>query len=113
MPRLPGKPPLGGWILSHDQVEAALMRRAGYEVRVIPVEGPSWEDNPPTLLDFTRRDLRWCQGNMQYLKLLALPGLPSVAALAPKWPGKRCQFKNDAAHDVPHLRNEGNPAAFG
>ena len=67
MPRLPGRPPLGGWILSHDQVEAALMRRAGYEVRVIPVEGPSWEDNPPTLLDFTRRDLRWCQGNMQYL----------------------------------------------
>ncbi|SFI29854.1 glucans biosynthesis glucosyltransferase MdoH [Albimonas pacifica] len=79
MPRLPGKPPLGGWILSHDQVEAALMRRAGYEVRVIPVEGPSWEDNPPTLLDFTRRDLRWCQGNMQYLKLLALPGLKPMS----------------------------------
>ncbi|MEE3100228.1 MAG: glucans biosynthesis glucosyltransferase MdoH, partial [Pseudomonadota bacterium] len=75
LPRLPGKPPLGGDILSHDQVEAALMRRAGYEVRVIPVEGPSWEDNPTTLMEFTRRDLRWCQGNMQYLRLLGLRGL--------------------------------------
>ncbi len=75
LPKLPGRPPLGGHILSHDQVEAALMRRAGYEVRVIPQEGPSWEDNPPTLMDFTRRDLRWCQGNMQYLRLLGLPGL--------------------------------------
>jgi len=46
LPLLPGRPPLGGHILSHDQVEAALMRRADYEVRVIPVEGGSWEDNP-------------------------------------------------------------------
>lgn len=75
MPVLPGKPPLGGHILSHDQVEAALMRRAGYEVRVIPVETASWEENPPTLLDFTRRDLRWCQGNMQYIRLMGLKGL--------------------------------------
>lgn len=75
LPRLPGRPPLGGDILSHDQVEAALMRRAGLEVRVIPVEGPSWEDNPTTLMEFTRRDLRWCQGNMQYLRLLGLRGL--------------------------------------
>ncbi len=75
LPVLPGTPPLGGHILSHDQVEAALMRRAGYEVRVIPVEGESWEDNPPTLADFTKRDLRWCQGNMQYFQLLGLKGL--------------------------------------
>jgi membrane glycosyltransferase len=75
LPVLPGRPPLGGHVLSHDQVEAALMRRAGYEVRVIPVEGGSWEDNPPTLMDFTKRDLRWCQGNMQYWQLLGLNGL--------------------------------------
>ena len=75
LPRLPGGPPLGGAILSHDQIEAALMRRAGYEVRVIPVEAGSWEDNPPTLMDFTQRDLRWCQGNMQYFRLFGLPGL--------------------------------------
>ena len=67
---LPGRPPLGGDILSHDQVEAALMRAGGYEVRVLPVEGGSYEEMPPTLPDFIKRDLRWCQGNMQYLQLL-------------------------------------------
>ncbi|MEM9012294.1 MAG: glucans biosynthesis glucosyltransferase MdoH [Pseudomonadota bacterium] len=75
LPRLPGTPPLGGYILSHDQVEAALLRRAGYEVRVLPVETESWEENPPTLMDFTKRDLRWCQGNMQYWRILGWPGL--------------------------------------
>jgi membrane glycosyltransferase len=79
LPVLPGKPPLGGHILSHDQVEAVLMRRARYEVRVIPVEGESWEENPPTLMDFTKRDLRWCQGNMQYWRLLGLRGLRPVS----------------------------------
>lgn len=75
LPILPGKPPLGGRILSHDQVEAALMRRAGYEVRVLPVEGGSYEENPPALPDFITRDLRWCQGNMQYFRLLGMEGL--------------------------------------
>jgi len=76
---LRGDGPLGGWILSHDQVEAALMRRAGYEVRVMPVEAGSWEENPTTLPEFVRRDLRWCQGNLQYLKLLRLPNLHPVS----------------------------------
>jgi membrane glycosyltransferase len=62
-------------ILSHDQIEAVLMRRAGYEVRVLAEEDGSWEENPATLLEFMRRDLRWCQGNMQYWHLLALPGI--------------------------------------
>jgi membrane glycosyltransferase len=79
LPMLPGKGPLAGPILSHDQVEAVLMRRAGYEVRVLPQEGLSWEENPPTLMEFTRRDLRWCQGNMQYWQLLTLPGLKPVS----------------------------------
>ena len=79
LPILPGKGPLAGHILSHDQIEAALMRRAGYEVRVMPVEGESYEDNPPTLFDFTKRDLRWCQGNMQYWRLLALKGLKPMS----------------------------------
>jgi membrane glycosyltransferase len=76
---LPGAPPLGGHVLSHDQVEAVLMRRAGFEVRVLPEEDGSWEENPPTLLEFIRRDLRWCQGNMQYWRLLAMPGLKPVS----------------------------------
>lgn len=79
LPELPGPPPLGGAVLSHDQLEAVLMRRAGYEVRVLPDEEGSWEENPPNLLEFIRRDLRWCQGNMQYLQLLGLPGLLPVS----------------------------------
>lgn len=75
LPVLPGKGPLSGYILSHDQVEATYMRRAGYEVRVLAEEGGSYEENPPHILEFIRRDLRWCHGNMQYLKLLGEPGL--------------------------------------
>ena len=79
LPVLPGEPPLGGHVLSHDQLEAVLMRRAGFEVRVLPDEEGSWEENPPSLPEFIRRDLRWCQGNMQYFHFLALPGLPTVS----------------------------------
>ena len=75
LPVMLGKGPLGGHILSHDQVEAAMMRGAGWDVRVIADEFESWEENPPNLPDFIKRDLRWCQGNLQYLKLLGMPGL--------------------------------------
>ncbi len=79
LPQLSGKGPLSGPILSHDQVEAVLMRRAGYEVRVLPLETGSYEANPPHLLEFIRRDLRWCQGNLQYRRLLGLKGLKPVS----------------------------------
>jgi membrane glycosyltransferase len=85
LPMLPGSPPLGGHVLSHDQVEATLMRRAGYEVRVLPEERGSWEENPPTMLEFARRDVRWCQGNMQYLKLLGTPGLYPMSRFQLVW----------------------------
>jgi membrane glycosyltransferase len=85
LPILPGGPPLGGHVLSHDQVEATLMRRAGYEVRVLPIEGGSWEENPPTMLDFLTRDVRWCQGNLQYIKLLDLPGLLPMSRFQLVW----------------------------
>jgi membrane glycosyltransferase len=85
LPLLPGKPPLGGHVLSHDQVEATLMRRAGYEVRVLPEERGSWEENPPTMLEFAQRDVRWCQGNMQYIKLLDLPGLYPMSRFQLVW----------------------------
>jgi membrane glycosyltransferase len=79
IPPLPTGGPLGGHILSHDQIEAVLMRRAGYEVRVLPEEHLGWEENPPTLLEFIRRDIRWCQGNMQYWRFVTLPGLKFVS----------------------------------
>jgi membrane glycosyltransferase len=79
LPVLPKKGPLGGFVLSHDQLEAVLMRRAGYEVRVLPEEELGWEENPVTLIEFIRRDLRWCQGNMQYWHFLRLPGLKPVS----------------------------------
>jgi membrane glycosyltransferase len=66
-------------ILSHDQIEAVLMRRAGYDVRVLPEDALGWEENPPTLIEFIRRDLRWCQGNMQYWRFLFMPGLKPVS----------------------------------
>jgi membrane glycosyltransferase len=85
LPILKGNPPLGGHILSHDQVEATFMRRAGYEVRVLPIENGSWEENPPTMLDFAKRDVRWCQGNMQYTKLLDTPGLYPMSRFQLVW----------------------------
>jgi membrane glycosyltransferase len=68
-----------GHVLSHDQVEAVLMRKAGYAVCVLAEEGSSFEQNPPTLVEFIRRDLRWCQGNMQYWHFLQMPGLRPVS----------------------------------
>jgi membrane glycosyltransferase len=79
LPTLPERALISGHVLSHDQVEAVLMRKAGYEVRVLPEEGTSFEQNPPTLIEFIRRDLRWCQGNMQYWHFLLLPGLKPVS----------------------------------
>ncbi|MBY0612464.1 MAG: glucans biosynthesis glucosyltransferase MdoH [Beijerinckiaceae bacterium] len=79
LPRLLGSGPLSGDILSHDQVEAVLMRRAGYECRVLPIEDGSYEMNPPALIEFIRRDLRWCQGNMQYVKLLGLKDVSLIS----------------------------------
>ena len=85
LPVLSGAPPLGGHVLSHDQVEATLMRRAGYEVRVLPTEIGSWEENPPTILDFAKREVRWCQGNLQYIKLLGFPGLLPLSRFQLAW----------------------------
>ncbi|MGA6927552.1 MAG: glucans biosynthesis glucosyltransferase MdoH [Desulfosarcina sp.] len=70
LPRLLGKPPLGGEILSHDFVEAALMRGAGWGVWLAYNLGGSWEEPPPTLIDELARDRRWCQGNIQHMRLL-------------------------------------------
>lgn len=81
LPVLPGRGPLSGAILSHDQVEAVLMRRAGYEVRVLAEESDSYEENPPSLVDFIRRELRWMNGNLQYFRLLGLSDLKPVSRI--------------------------------
>lgn len=70
LPHLSGKPPLGGHILSHDFVEAALIRRAGWAVYMLPVLGGSFEESPPSLIDLAARDRRWCQGNLQHARLM-------------------------------------------
>ena len=75
LPRLPGKPPLGGEILSHDFVEAALMGRAGWTLWLAFDLGGSYEEVPSTLLEEMKRDRRWCQGNLQHLRLLFSEGL--------------------------------------
>jgi membrane glycosyltransferase len=75
LPNLRGRPPLGGHILSHDFVEAALMRRAGYAVYMLPTIGGSYEESPPSLIDIAARDRRWCQGNLQHARLLTTKGL--------------------------------------
>src|SRR5205814_351495 len=73
--RLPGKPPLGGEIMSHDFVEAALMGRAGWTLWLAYDLPGSYEEVPSTLLEEMRRDRRWCQGNLQHLRLLPTEGL--------------------------------------
>jgi membrane glycosyltransferase len=75
LPRLPGKAPLGGEILSHDFVEAAFMRRAGYKVWLVPDLMGSWEEVPSNIIDFAARDRRWAQGNLQHMKVLTMPRL--------------------------------------
>jgi len=74
LPPLPEKVPFGGHIMSHDFVEAALMRKAGWAVRLLPTTSGSYEEGPPTLIDTLKRDRRWCLGNMQHFWLLFAKG---------------------------------------
>lgn len=74
LPDLPGSEPFGGRILSHDFVEAALMRKAGWGVWLAGDIDGTYEEGPPTLIDSAKRDRRWCQGNMQHTWLLTARG---------------------------------------
>jgi membrane glycosyltransferase len=81
LPELRGRKPFGGHILSHDFVEAALMRRGGWAIHIAPALGGSYEECPPSLLDFAARDRRWCQGNLQHLAVLPARGLHWISRL--------------------------------
>jgi membrane glycosyltransferase len=73
--RLPGRGALSGEILSHDFVEAALMRRAGWAVWIAYDLPGSYEEMPPNLIDELKRDRRWCQGNLMNFRLFLVKGL--------------------------------------
>ncbi len=81
LPVLPGKPPLGGQVLSHDFVEAALLRRAGWDVWLAPELGGSYEEGPPDLIEAAKRDRRWCQGNLQHAMLLLAQGFRGLSRI--------------------------------
>ena len=75
LPQLPGRKPFGGDIMSHDFVEAALLRRAGWRVCLTANLGGSYEESPPTLADLFARDRRWSQGNLQHVRVMRAKGL--------------------------------------
>jgi membrane glycosyltransferase len=79
LPHMKGDAPFGGVIMSHDFVEAALLCRAGWSVRLMPEASQSFEDTPATLSGFLARDRRWCHGNMQHVLLLRMPGLHFIS----------------------------------
>ncbi len=81
LPTLPGRQPFGGHILSHDFVEAALLRRAGWAIHMVPGLPGSYEESPPSLTDIAIRDRRWCQGNLQHAGVLPARGLHWVSRL--------------------------------
>ncbi len=81
LPLLSGPAPFGGPILSHDFVEAALMRRGGWQVWIADDLGGSYEEPPPSIEDFAVRDRRWCQGNLQHIRVLFARRLHWVSRL--------------------------------
>jgi membrane glycosyltransferase len=81
LPELIGRKPFGGHVLSHDFVEAALIRRAGYAVYMLPQLQGSYEETPPSLVDLATRDRRWAQGNLQHVKIVGAKGLHWVSRM--------------------------------
>ena len=81
LPELPGRKPFGGHIMSHDFIEAALMRRGGWAIHMMPALEGSYEESPPSLMDLAIRDRRWCQGNLQHIGVLPARGLSWVSRL--------------------------------
>jgi membrane glycosyltransferase len=78
LPELPPAGPFGGRILSHDYVEAALMRRAGWQVWLATGLDGNYEECPATVVDLAKRDRRWLQGNLQHARLVVAKGFHGV-----------------------------------
>ena len=81
LPELRGRKPFGGHIMSHDFIEAALMRRGGWAIHMMPGLEGSYEESPPSLMDLAVRDRRWCQGNLQHMAVLPARGLHWVSRM--------------------------------
>lgn len=81
LPALKGYRPFGGHVLSHDFVEAALIRRGGWATHMVPYLQGSYEEGPPTLTDLLIRDRRWCQGNLQHIKIVTASGLHWISRM--------------------------------
>jgi membrane glycosyltransferase len=81
LPLLNGRKPFGGHILSHDFVEAALMRRAGWAIIMAPGLLGGYEETPPSITEYAARDRRWCQGNLQHMKVVSARGLHWISRL--------------------------------
>jgi membrane glycosyltransferase len=81
LPVFKGRAPFGGEILSHDFVEAAFIRRAGYFVWNLPNLGGSYEELPTNVIDYAIRDRRWMQGNLQHVRLVPARGLHWMSRL--------------------------------
>ncbi|MDF7666256.1 glucans biosynthesis glucosyltransferase MdoH [Orbaceae bacterium ESL0727] len=62
-------------ILSHDLVEATLMRRAGYGVWIAYNMNGSYEELPGNMIEDLKRDNRWCMGNLLNLHLIFKSGI--------------------------------------
>ena len=81
LPTLEGRAPFGGEVLSHDFVEAALLRRAGWQAYLLTDTTGSYEEVPSNIVDYAIRDRRWVQGNIQHLGLLKVKGLKTANRL--------------------------------
>ena len=110
LPTLRGSPPFGGPIMSHDFVEAALMRRMGWAVHVAPGLTASYEESPPSLDDYTARDRRWCQGKSSAYRRAGGPrltlGQPTASSNRHRLLCHGANVARVAAHDSDRFRGD-------
>ena len=81
LPKLSGPEPFGGHVMSHDMYEAGLLRRRGWACHMVAMQDGTYEEYPPTFVEHAARDRRWCQGNLQHLRVLDTAGLHWVSRL--------------------------------